>query len=54
MEQTDWEQVRIQAAIAAMQELIRDVCPEFADIKVITETSVQLADALIEELKKEK
>ena len=58
----DWEQVRIQAAIAAMQgQLANQVLTEnmiesvenVANFpKVVANASVRFADALIEELKK--
>lgn len=52
----DWEQVRIDAAISAMQGVLEsgklgmvlEVAPE-----VVARQSVRLADALIEELKNE-
>lgn len=52
----DWEQVRIDAAISAMQGVLEsgklgmvlEVAPE-----VVAKQSVRLADALIEELKGE-
>ena len=48
----DWQQVRIQAAIAAMNTLI--TCYEGTSDKEqkITKRAVQYADALVEELKK--
>lgn len=48
----DWQQVRIQAAIAAMNTLI--TCYEDTSDKEqkITKRAVQYADALVEELKK--
>lgn len=49
MKQTDWEQVRIQAIIAAMPLIKR-----MLDVYTLAFHSVKLADALIEELKKEK
>ena len=64
--ETDWEQVRIQAAIAAMQGILANkyIAYRFTDgcstrEKTISETrlsyeSVVYADALIEELKKKK
>lgn len=66
MEQTNWEQVRIQAAIAAMQGILANkyIAGRFTDGYSTRETtmsekrlsyeSVAYADALIEELKKEK
>lgn len=51
----DWEQVRIEAAISAMQGVLEsgklgmvlEVVPE-----VVAKQSVKLADALVDELKK--
>lgn len=50
----DWEQVRIQAAIAAMQNLCG--CERYWSYpeEDIAKYSVKQADALIEELKKER
>lgn len=53
MEQTDWEQVRIQAAIAAMQGMMANQDPRIHWDNV-PQLAVVYADALIEELKKEK
>ena len=53
MEQTDWEQVRIQAAIAAMPIIERMLdCYIPQRRETLAYHSVELADALIEELKK--
>lgn len=55
MEQTNWEQVRIQAAIAAMQGYcsIEKVFAAYPKSQVAG-LAVQQADALIKELQKEK
>ena len=53
----DWEEIRINAAISAMQGVLEsgklgqilEVTPE-----IVAKQSVRMADALIEELKKEK
>ena len=46
----DWQSVRIQAAIAAMQGMLAgDTMPHD---KALTISAVELADALVEELKK--
>lgn len=50
----DWEQVRIQAAIAAMQGYIGGNSVLGMDDDEIAKWAVKQADALIEELKKEK
>lgn len=47
--QQDWEQARIQAAIAAMQAFIG---VEQTPFEHIAEEAVKIADALVEELKK--
>lgn len=47
---TDWSQVRIQAAIAAMQAFCHD---ETLSYKKTAEMAVSQADALIAELKRE-
>ena len=53
MEQTNWEQVRIQAAIAAMPIIERMFdCYIPQRRETLAYHSVELADALIEELKK--
>lgn len=52
----DWEQTRIQAAIAAIQGFAsnpHDRCVD-ANVDTLAQWSVGAADALIEELKKEK
>lgn len=52
----DWQQVRIQAAIAAMQGMMADITPERFTIRInekaVAKASVEYADALIEELKR--
>lgn len=55
MKQTNWEQVRIQAAIAAMQGYCSAevILAKFPESKVAAYAVMQ-ADALIVELKKEK
>ena len=52
--QIDWEQVRIDAAIAAMQSFIREIYihDDTPRQKTIASLSVSHADALIAELKK--
>lgn len=54
----DWEQVRIQAAIAAMQGMMAAISPERFTVRIskeaVAKASVEYADALIEELKKKK
>lgn len=47
----DWQQVRIQAAIAAMQGILSNSTNDDV-IENYVNVSVKLADALIEELKK--
>lgn len=49
----DWQQVRIQASIAAMQGILSNE-RRIANMKDTASSSVKLADALIEELKKKK
>lgn len=63
---TDWQQVRIHAAIAAMQaqlsndgtvKAINDLSQEFENdkdvyLQIVVASSVRLADALINELQK--
>jgi len=56
---TDWQALRNQAAIAAMQGFIQSKNTEFYSLedvkkwqKVIIHNSIVMADALIEELKK--
>lgn len=61
--QVDWQQVRIQAAIAAMQglinschnDVIRDIqyASDANRSSVISSLSVRIADALVKELKGE-
>lgn len=52
----DWQKVRIQAAIAAMQGLLNATCAEIYTLRIeeeiIAKDAVAYADALIEELKK--
>ena len=50
---TDWQQVRIQAAIAVMRELC--VQPEYNSLSenIVAAYSVRYADALVEKLKGE-
>lgn len=48
----DWQQVRIQAAIAAMQTIADALGSVDYNKKLIAKHAVELADALIEELKK--
>lgn len=48
----DWEQVRIQAAMSAMNGLCANVNSFDSECEVIAKWSVQQADALIDELKK--
>lgn len=50
----DWQQVRIQAAIAAMQGAYSNKMFDNVDFEGIAKASVIQADALIEELKKKK
>lgn len=50
----DWEQVRIQAAIAAMQGLRAGDAYGDQSMKRIAELAVEQADELIEKLKKKK
>lgn len=50
----DWQQVRIQAAIAAMQAIISDERREGGTIEDVASCALLHADALIKELKKEK
>lgn len=47
----DWEQVRIQAAIAAMQGILSNSTNDDT-IENYVNVSIKLSDALIEELKK--
>ena len=48
----DWAQVRVQAAIAAMQGILYDHCPNGQE-EAIANECVCLADALVKELKGE-
>lgn len=48
----DWQQVRIQAAIAAMQGAYSNKMFDSVDFEDIAKVSVTQANALIEELKK--
>lgn len=53
---TDWEKIRIQASIAAMQGMMAAISPERFTVRIsadaVARASVEYADALIEELKK--
>lgn len=49
----DWQQVRIQASIAAMQGILSNE-RRIANMEDTASSSVMYADALIEELKKKK
>ena len=49
---TDWEQVRIQASIAAMQGVMNFFGSIDYNKETIAKLAVEQADALIEELKK--
>lgn len=48
----DWQQARIQAAIAAMQAMISRANLPYGNVDDCADDSVLYADALIEELKK--
>lgn len=48
----DWQQVRIQASIAAMQAMISRASLPYGNVNDCANDSVEYADALIEELKK--
>lgn len=50
---TNWQQVRIQAAIAAMQGILANQSSVVVRDEVVIQTSVSLADALVKELKGE-
>lgn len=50
----DWEQVRIQAAIAAMQGMYSNKEFDSLSFERVAQKAVKQADALIEELKKNK
>lgn len=49
----DWQQVRIQAAIAAMQGILANQSSVVVRDEVVIRESVSLADALVKELKGE-
>jgi len=49
----DWQQVRIQAAIAAMQGILSNQSSVVVRDEVVIRESVSLADALVKELKGE-
>lgn len=49
----DWEEVRINAAIATMQTLLNNPQCENKSIKAIADVSVSLADVLVKKLKGE-
>lgn len=49
----NWQQVRIQAAIVAMQGILANQSSVVVRDEVIIQESVSLADALIEKLKGE-
>ena len=49
----DWQQVRIQAAIAAMQGILSNQSSVVVSDEVVIRESVSLADALVKELKGE-
>ena len=53
IDRTDWQQVRIQAAIAAMQGMLSNPSSVCMKDEVIIQESAKFADALIEELKGE-
>ena len=48
----DWQQVRIQAAIAAMQTIADSLGSIDYNKELIAKHAVELSDALVEELKK--
>lgn len=54
----NWEQIRIQAAIAAMQGMMAAISPERFTVRIseeaVAKASVEYADSLIKELKKKK
>ena len=52
-EGVNWQQVRIQAAIAVMQGILSNPSSVSVKDEVIIQESAKLADALIEELKGE-
>lgn len=49
----DWQQIRIQAAIAAMQGILSNQSSVVVRDEVVIRESVSLADALVKELKGE-
>lgn len=49
----DWQQVKIQAAIAAMQGILSNQSSAVVRDEVVIRESVSLADALVKELKGE-
>jgi hypothetical protein len=53
IDRTDWQQVRIQAAIAAMQGILSNQSSVVVRDEVIIRESVSLADALVKELEGE-
>lgn len=50
----DWEQIRIQASIAAMRSLLSNSSLKFDTAEECAKMSVMAADALIDELKKKR
>lgn len=50
----NWEQVRIQAAIAAMQWILSNSSFITVNDEIVIQESVKFADALVKELKGEK
>lgn len=53
IDRTDWQQVRIQAAIAAMQGILANQSSVVVRDEVVIRESVSLADTLVKELKGE-
>lgn len=53
IDRTDWQQARIQAAIAAMQGILANQSSVVVRDEVVIRESVSLADALVKELKGE-
>ena len=49
----NWEQVRIQAAIAAMQGILSNVSSISVKDEIVIQESAKFADALVKELKGE-
>ena len=49
----DWQQVRIQAAIAAMQGILSNTSSISMEDEIVIQESVKFADALVKELKGE-